>query len=138
MSVVPPQFTQARKRDGRMVPFDQSRIVNAVQHAMEVCSEGDLTRDPQRVADAAIAALSQHLPSGHVPQVEEIQDLVEESLILLDFPKTAKAYILYRHERAKIRDKVKDVPAHVKQLAADSKQYFQNPLAEFEIGRAHV
>ncbi len=66
-----------------------------------------------------------------MPQVEEIQDLVEESLILLDFPKTAKAYILYRHERAKIRDKVKDVPAHVKQLAAESKQYFKNPLAAF-------
>ena len=84
MSVVPLQFTQARKRDGRMVPFDQSRIVNAVQHAMEVCSEGDLTRDPQRVADAAIAALSQHLPSGHVPQVEEIQDLEDYLMNFLE------------------------------------------------------
>ena len=132
-----PQFTQARKRDGRIVPFDQGRIVNAVRHAMEACSEGDVALDPQRVADAAIAALRQRLPSGHVPQVEEIQDLVEESLILLDFAKTAKAYILYRHERAKIRDKVKDVPAHVKQLAAESKQYFKNPLAEFVYYRTY-
>ncbi len=137
MPMSTPQFTQARKRDGRMVPFDQSRIVNAVQYAMQACSEGNLALDPQRVADAAIAALHQRMPSGHVPQVEEIQDLVEESLILLDFPKTAKAYILYRHERGKIRDKVKDVPAHVKQLAADSKQYFKNPLAEFVYYRTY-
>ncbi len=52
-----PQFTQARKRDGRIVPFDQARIVNAVRHAMEACSEGNYEIDPQRVADAAIAAL---------------------------------------------------------------------------------
>ena len=131
------QFIQARKRDGRLVPFDPARIVSAVRHAMQASSEGDVARDPRRVADAAIAALRQRLPSGHVPQVEEIQDLVEESLILLDFPKTAKAYILYRHERAKIRDKVKDVPVHVKQLAADSKKYFRNPLAEFVYYRTY-
>ena len=84
-----------------------------------------------------MTALAQRFPSGHIPQVEEIQDQVEESLILLDFPKTAKAYILYRHERAKIRDKVKDVPEHVKKLAAESKQYFRNPLAEFVYYRTY-
>ena len=130
-------FTQARKRDGRIVPFDPSRIINAVRHAMEACGEGNFEIDPQRVSDAALAALARRLPSGHVPQVEEIQDLVEESLILLDFPKTAKAYILYRHERAKIRDKVKDVPAHVKARAAESKKYFRNPLAEFVYYRTY-
>ena len=126
-----PLFSQARKRDGRIVPFDQNRITSALQHAMQACGEGALKVDPQRVSDAVMAALAKRFPSGHIPQVEEIQDQVEESLILLDFPKTAKAYILYRHERAKIRDKVKDVPEHVKKLAAESKQYFRNPLAEF-------
>ncbi|MHB1233455.1 MAG: ATP cone domain-containing protein [Burkholderiales bacterium] len=130
-------FTQARKRDGRVVPFDPSRITNAVRHAMAACGEGNVEIDPQRVSDAALAALAQRFPGGHVPQVEEIQDLVEESLILLDFPKTAKAYILYRHERAKIRDKVKDVPAHVKARAAESKKYFRNPLAEFVYYRTY-
>ena len=130
-------FTQARKRDGRVVPFDTTRITSAVRHAMEACGEGNFEIDPQRVSDAALMALARRLPSGHVPQVEEIQDLVEESLILLDFPKTAKAYILYRHERAKIRDKVKDVPAHVKARAAESKKYFRNPLAEFVYYRTY-
>ncbi len=132
-----PPFTQARKRDGRVVPFDQARITSAVQRAMQAAGEGALDADPQRVSDAVLAALAQRLPRGHIPQVEEIQDQVEESLILLDFPKTAKAYILYRHERAKIRDKVKDVPARVKQLAAESKQYFKNPLAEFVYYRTY-
>lgn len=130
-------FTQARKRDGRIVPFDQERITNAVQRAMEAAGEGALKVDPKRVSDAVLAALAQRLPKGHIPQVEEIQDQVEESLILLDFPKTAKAYILYRHERARIRDKVKDVPERVKRLAAESKQYFKNPLAEFVYYRTY-
>lgn len=130
-------FTQARKRDGRIVPFDQSRITQAVQRAMEAAGEGALKVDPQRVSDAVMAALAKRLAPGHIPQVEEIQDQVEETLILLDFPKTAKAYILYRHERARIRDKVKDVPEHVRQLAAQSKQYFKNPLAEFVYYRTY-
>ena len=49
----------------------------------------------------------------------------------MDFPKTAKAYILYRHERARIRDKQKLVPERVKRLVQESKKYFQNALAEF-------
>ncbi|MBT9613877.1 MAG: ribonucleoside-triphosphate reductase [Burkholderiales bacterium] len=137
MPVQTPIFTQARKRDGRIVPFDQSRITSALQHAMQACNEGALKVDPQRVSDAVMEALGKRFVSGHIPQVEEIQDQVEESLILLDFPKTAKAYILYRHERAKIRDKVKDVPEHVKKLAAESKQYFRNPLAEFVYYRTY-
>ncbi len=137
MSPHTPVFTQARKRDGRIVAFDQDRITRALSHAMQACGEGAIQLDPQRVADAVMAALALRFPSGHIPQVEEIQDQVEESLILLDFPKTAKAYILYRHERAKIRDKVKDVPDHVKKLAAESKQYFRNPLAEFVYYRTY-
>ncbi len=137
MPVQTPLFTQARKRDGRIVPFDQQRITSALQHAMQACNEGALKVDPQRVSDAVMAALAKRFPSGHIPQVEEIQDQVEESLILLDFPKTAKAYILYRHARAKIRDKVKDVPEHVKKLATESKQYFRNPLAEFGYYRTY-
>ncbi|MEJ5210067.1 MAG: ATP cone domain-containing protein [Burkholderiales bacterium] len=124
-------FSQTRKRDGRVVPFDPQRIVNAVRRAMEAAGEGDLERDPQRVAEAVLRALAERFPPTHIPHVEEIQDQVEESLILLDFPRTAKAYILYRHERARIREKVKEVPEHVRRLAAESKRYFRNPLSEF-------
>lgn len=125
------KFTHIRKRDGRVVPFDPGRIAGAVQRAMTASGEGDGSKDPGRVAEAVVSALAQRFAAGHLPQVEEIQDLVEESLILLDFPKTAKAYILYRHERARIRELAKSVPEHVKRLVAESKKYFASPLAEF-------
>ena len=130
-------FAHARKRDGRTVPFDLARISSAVAHAMAASAEGDLERDPQRVAEAALVALARRVSQGHIPQVEEIQDSVEESLILLDFPKTAKAYILYRHARAQIRDKVSTVSPRVKALAAESKGYFRNALAEFVYYRTY-
>jgi ribonucleoside-diphosphate reductase alpha chain len=124
-------ISQVHKRDGRIVPFDADRIVNAVSRAMRACGEGDAEQDAARVAREVVAQLGRRFPEHHVPQVEEIQDLVEETLILLDFPRTAKAYILYRHERARIREKAREVPEHVRQLAAESKRCFANALAEF-------
>lgn len=132
-----PNFRQVRKRDGQLAAFDLSRIINAVRSAMQAQGEGDLERDPARVAAHALNALAQRLSDTHIPQVEEIQDQVEASLILFDLPKTAKAYILYRHARAQIRDKLGAVPAHVKALAAESKSYFRNALAEFVYYRTY-
>jgi ribonucleoside-triphosphate reductase (thioredoxin) len=124
-------ISQVHKRDGRIVPFDADRIANAVSRAMRACGEGDPEQDAARVAREVMAQLGRRFPEHHVPQVEEIQDLVEETLILLDFPRTAKAYILYRHERARIREKAREVPEHVRKLATESKRYFANALAEF-------
>lgn len=131
------QFTHVRKRDGRIVPFDPSRIANAVRKAMQASGEGELAQDPQRVTDQVVTELARHFPTAHTPQIEEIQDLVEETLILFDFAKTAKAYILYRHERARIREKARAVPEHVKNLANESKRYFPNALAEFVYYRTY-
>jgi ribonucleoside-diphosphate reductase alpha chain len=98
---------------------------------MEACAEGDPAADPERVAAAVVAEMEGRLPGGYIPQVEEIQDLVEESLILQDFPRTAKAYILYRHERARVRRKARVVPRGLRRLAQESQNSFANPLAEF-------
>ncbi|CAI8948062.1 ATP cone domain-containing protein [Methylocaldum szegediense] len=125
------KFSAVRKRDGRIVAFDPSRISHAVYRAMQASGEGDLTRDPEQISDAVIVELDRRYPDTHLPHIEEIQDLVEETLILQDFPKTAKAYILYRHQRAQIREKGKLVPVQVKQLADDSKRYFSSTLGEF-------
>lgn len=120
-----------RKRDGRVVSFDKNRIVSAVSRAMQASGEGDTRRDPLLIADRAIKRLTEKYPRGGVPSIEAIQDIVEESLILLDFPKTAKAYILYRSERAHIRENKKVIPEHVQAFAKESKKYFRNPLSEF-------
>ncbi len=130
-SSVKNKFTHVKKRDGRIVPFDQTRITNAIYRAMQASKEGDLEKDPIRVSSEVVAGLNEQFPATHIPHVEEIQDIVEETLILLEFPKTAKAYILYRHERAEIRKKTLAIPDRVKQLVAESKKYFSNALAEF-------
>ncbi len=124
-------FKKVRKRDGRVVDFDQSRITNAVYKAMQHAKEGDLKKDPLKVSDRVIRELTKRYPPTHIPTVEEIQDIVEEVLILMDFPKTAKAYILYRQERARIRQMRKRIPERVKKLVLESKKYFPNTLAEF-------
>lgn len=124
-------FKNVVKRDGRIVPFDQSRIINAVARAMQETGEGDIEKDPIRISEWVIQELIKRYPPHHNPHIEQIQDVVEEVLILRDFPKTAKHYILYRQERARVRDKKKLVPERVKELVNQSKRYFRNPLSEF-------
>jgi ribonucleoside-diphosphate reductase alpha chain len=88
---------KVRKRDGRIVPFDQSKITNAVLKALLASGEGD-GRRAQAVSDAVVSALPKRTLG-----VEEIQDAVEKALIRMDLEAAAKAYILYRQKKAEIR-----------------------------------
>lgn len=124
-------FVSVRKRDGRIVPWEQSYITKAIYRAMQAAGEGDVSRDPIRVSARVAQELVKKFPATHVPAIEEIQDAVEESLILLDFSKTAKAYILYRSRRAEVREKRKLIPEQVQKLTQESKRYFRNALGEF-------
>lgn len=125
-------FKNVIKRDGRIVPFDKDRIVRAVQKAMLATREGDPQKDPVRVAERAVKALIKKYPASHSPHIEEIQDVVEESLILLDFPKTAKAYILYRAERAKMREGAKlQLSAEAREQIKAASKYFETPYQNF-------
>jgi len=129
--MVTSQIKQVKKRDGRIVSFEQSRISSAVAKAMTAVGEGNVIRDSVKISDKVVTELNKKFDGKIIPTVEEIQDIVEESLILGDLPKTAKAYILYRQERSTIREKVRQVPEKVRQLVADSKKYFRNKLGEF-------
>ncbi|MBI2624844.1 MAG: ribonucleoside-triphosphate reductase [Candidatus Nealsonbacteria bacterium] len=130
-------FKNVTKRDGRLVPFDQARITEAIKKAIQASQEGNLEKDPERISDKVVQVLIKKYPSTHSPHIEEIQDMVEETLILLDFPKTAKSYILYRNQRAQLREKGKIVPGRVKELVQKSKSYFRNKLAEFIYYRSY-
>ncbi len=90
-----------RKRDGSVVPFERGKIAAAIRKALEAVGEGDPSR-AESLADEVTARLEEHYV-GDIPTVEEVQDLVEETLIEKDLPRTAKAYILYREKRAEIR-----------------------------------
>jgi uridine kinase len=90
------------KRTGAVVPFNRERITNAIYRAAVAVGGRDRSI-AERLTDQVIAALEDQKPPGHIPTVEEIQDVVEKVLIENGHARTAKAYILYREERAKRR-----------------------------------
>ncbi len=129
-------FKSVRNRVGDIVSFDQSRITKAILKAMEAVMEGGI-KDAERVSDDVLKALKKKYPMNHVLGIEDIQDIVEQQLILADYAKAAKGYILYRQERANLREKRKEIPEHVKKLAEESKKYFKNSLGEFIYYRSY-
>ena len=116
-----------KKRDGQIVPFDESKIANAIGKAMAVTGEGS-PEEAELVANKVLAELVRITKKfkDFVPDVEGIQDIVEKELILSEYVKSAKEYILYRQERNKLRAVGVHVPPRVKKLATDSKKYFKN------------
>ena len=131
------KFSQVKKRDGSIVPFDKSKITSAIFRALQASGEGDPRRDSLRLSDLVVRGLVKKYPAHHAPHIEQIQDIVEEVLILNDFSKTAKGYILYRNKRAELREKRKEVPPRVREFSRGSKRYFRNPLAEFIYYRSY-
>jgi ribonucleoside-triphosphate reductase (thioredoxin) len=127
-----------QKRDGRMVPFDIERVANAINKAMLQTGEGS-PGEARLVANKVLADLVRIVKKhkNFVPTVEGIQNSVEKELMLSEYVTTAKSYILYREERAKLRAKGVEVPEHVRKLAEDSKKYFRNSLGEFVYYRSY-
>ncbi len=96
------KITSVMKRNGALVPFNKDRISNAIYRAaVEVGGRNKATAD--KLADQVVQLLEENAVPGHVPHIEEIQDLVEKVLIENGHAKVAKAYILYRNERANHR-----------------------------------
>ena len=91
------------KRDGRTTTFNREKIVGAVEKAFQACAAMQDRAVAEEIADTVIAKLDQGAIEG-TPTVEGVQDLVEETLIEAGFVQTAKAYILYRAERNRVRD----------------------------------
>ncbi len=91
-----------RKRDGRIVDFDPSRIANAIWKAAKAVGGKDKRR-PWELAKQVVELLEKKLKPGEIPSVEQVQDLVEKVLVENGHYKTAKAYILYRQKRAEAR-----------------------------------
>jgi anaerobic ribonucleoside-triphosphate reductase len=91
-----PVFTHIIKRGGAIMPFDASKIAQALERAAQVTGEFDA---------AEAGRLTQYLVlpkikvQGHVtPHIEQIQDAVEAALFDAGYPKTLRAYIVYREQ----------------------------------------
>ncbi|MDZ4230152.1 MAG: ATP cone domain-containing protein, partial [Candidatus Veblenbacteria bacterium] len=123
-------LTRITKRDGRVVDFDPKKIVAAIAHAG--AETGEFAREEAARLAWAVAEELERIYDGHTtPTVEQVQDVVELTLMHSKWLKTAKAYILYREEHAQQRKAERPVPEEAKQLAQESKRYFRNQLAEF-------
>ena len=91
-----------KKRDGRIVDFDQDKIAEAIWKAAK--SVGGKDRELSvKLAQQVVERLEKQLKPGEIPDVEQVQDLVESTLIENGHARTAKAYILYRQKRSEIR-----------------------------------
>jgi uridine kinase len=96
------QITNVIKRSGAIVPFTPDRITNAIYRAA-VAVGGRDRATAERLTEQAVQMLEAKTVPGHTPTIEEIQDTVEKVLIENGHARVAKAYILYREERARDR-----------------------------------
>ena len=95
-------LTKIKKRDGQIVDFDEEKIKRAILNAGKATGEFG-GGEAEHLKNTAIERLKQtELKS--IPNVEEIQDIVEDTLLDSRYKKTAKAYILYRDQHKKLRE----------------------------------
>ncbi|PID33312.1 ribonucleoside triphosphate reductase [Candidatus Saccharibacteria bacterium] len=91
-----------KKRDGRVVKFDQSKIKKAIERAGKATGEFS-AKQAAEITKKVVKELESKFSTKHQPGVEAIQDVVEDTLIASKYKKTAKAYIIYRDQHKKLR-----------------------------------
>jgi len=99
------KITQIRKRDDRIVKFDQEKITKVIKKALEAAGEVEkINKTANKLSDEAVRLTEKKFHERSIPAVEEIQDIVEEVLIKNKLAKTARAFIIYREQHARLRD----------------------------------
>jgi anaerobic ribonucleoside-triphosphate reductase len=152
-------FSQIKKRDGRIAEFKESKITEAIFKAAKAVG-GEDRQTAMELTLEVLKALKQKY-NGDLFSVEDVQDMVEKILIEFGHAKTAKAYILYRSERTRIRDAKSDLMDAVEEILAEtsrenanisnspsakmlqiasaaSKKYYLNRLIPEEFSSAHI
>ena len=156
-------FKKIRKRDGKIVPFTLSKIVSAIGKAGK--ATGEFGEDVAHALSELVLDRAMKKMGKRVPTVEEIQDIVEEVLIDSQYKKTAKDYIIYREQHARVREIVSQagidlIDGYIRQLdwkvyensnmayslqglhnyisSETSKVYWLNKIYTPEIRQAHV
>jgi anaerobic ribonucleoside-triphosphate reductase len=152
-------FRSIRKRDGRIMAFDSGKIAAAIFKAAKAVGGEDIQL-AEELAEVVMQYLLKKLGAS-IPTVEEVQDAVEKILIETGHAKTAKAYILYRDRRTKLRDAKSDLMDVVQDIlvetsrenanisnspsgkmlqiaSAASRQYYLSRLIPEEMAQAHL
>ena len=94
-------FDSVTKRDGTLAPFDNTKIFSAINKAGS--STGEFGEEESWLLTAQVMKVLKHKFEGSLPSIEQIQDVVEQVLISANYFATAKAYILYRDQRNRMR-----------------------------------
>ena len=97
-------ITEIRKRNGSISNFDKDKISNAIFKALEATNKPDKDLATELTSGVLNKLIEHGFSAEYAPSVEDIQDLVESTLIDQGHSDIARTYILYRHERRKIRD----------------------------------
>ncbi|MFZ5631548.1 MAG: anaerobic ribonucleoside-triphosphate reductase [Bacillota bacterium] len=152
-------FKVIRKRDGREVPFDETKITDAIFKAARAVGGED--RQTAMELTIEVLKLLKKMYNGNIFGVEDVQDVVEKVLIEAGYARTAKAYILYRDRRTRIREAKGDLMDAVEEIleetnrenanisnspsakmlqiaSAASKKYYLTRLIPEEMSQAHV
>jgi len=94
---------QIRKRDGRLVDYNEAKIAKAIERAFRAVNSAKGEAEAARLAEKVTREIDRD-ENISMPTVEYVQDKVEQVLIDGGYAKTAKAYILYRAERSRVRE----------------------------------
>jgi ribonucleoside-triphosphate reductase len=91
-----------RKRDGRYVKFDASKVTNALAKAGE--ATGEFNGEGAHKLTIKVLNLAEKLFDDKIMTVEQLQDIVEEILLSSPYRRTARGYIIYREQHARLRE----------------------------------
>lgn len=93
---------RVQKRDGRLVLFDESKITESIFKAVKAVGQDDYNK-AKNLSSKVVSILEIFFKGGVIPTIEMIQDLVEKVLIESSEVEIAKAFILYRDQRRRLR-----------------------------------
>jgi ribonucleoside-diphosphate reductase alpha chain len=126
-SQIESSIVDVKKRDGRITNFNKEKITNAIYKALVANGKPDRKIAEDLTSGVLTKLLEQGFSAASPPSVEDVQDMVESTLIEKGYGEIAKSYILYRHERRKLReDKMKVL--NTKSLDAVAKVFDLNCL----------
>lgn len=125
---------QVIKRDGRKVPFDSTKPENAILQAFNSV-DGEITSYAKATTERIISTIKEKFDNVSEVTVEQIQDVIEEILMATKRKDVAKAFILFRDERNRERQKNSDLMIKIKEkLSAANVQNQNANVDEYSFG----
>lgn len=126
---------KVKKRDGRIVAFNEQKIINAIEKAFMSVDEKITEYAHEKAVNIAAYIRGYYEDVEETPEIEEIQDLVEKGLMATKRKDVAKAYVLYREERNKIRNQRTELMKNIhNKLEASDVQNQNANVDEYSFG----